>query len=84
VSQAVEWLRWVVSLKGESKQSWEAAGAQVLGECQVRHKETSLVLFKKAYVPIYICSKECLHEYFRPLRVVLRQTHLVAEESWLG
>jgi hypothetical protein len=30
-------------------------------------KETDKTLFRKALVHTYICSKECLTEYFKPL-----------------
>jgi hypothetical protein len=54
-----------------------------MGECQVCGKETSLVLFSKAFVPTYICSTECLKKYFKPIGGIARQTALTSKESWL-
>ena len=47
-----------------------------MGKCVMCAKETDKVLFSKAIVKIYICSKKCLREYFKPVGGVRVQKKL--------
>jgi len=47
-------------------------------------KETRKVLHSKAVVTIYICSEECLKEYYKPLKGYKPniQRKLIDSEGW--
>lgn len=53
------------------------------GKCVVCGKETFKVLFRKAIVPTFICSRECLRRYFEPIGGVTTQEKLGEADSWL-
>ncbi|MDH5623436.1 MAG: hypothetical protein OEY39_03105 [Candidatus Bathyarchaeota archaeon] len=55
-----------------------------MGKCILCGKETYKVLFSKAIVQIYICSKECLKEYLKPLGRVRVQKKLKEGDGWLN
>jgi hypothetical protein len=37
------------------------------GKCVVCKKETYMTLFKRALIPIHVCSDKCLIEYLKPV-----------------
>ena len=54
-----------------------------MGKCVVCGKETYKVLFSNAIVKAYICSKQCLKEYFKPVKGFRVQKKLKKGEGWL-
>ena len=56
-----------------------------MGKCILCGKETRKVLHSKAIVKIYICSEQCLKEYYKPLKGYKPkiQKKLVEGEGWL-
>ena len=55
-----------------------------MAKCIRCGKETRKVLHSKAIVKIYICSEECLKEYYKPLKGYKPkiQKKLVEGEGW--
>jgi len=65
---------------------WDLSGEFLMGKCVVCGKETIKVLFKDAIEKTYICSMQCLKEYFRPAKdwKLITQKKLTEEdEGWL-
>lgn len=56
-----------------------------MGKCIMCGKETRKVLYSKAIVKIFVCSEECLKEYWKPVKgyKVKIQKRLVESEGWL-
>jgi len=54
-----------------------------MGKCVICNEETYKVLFSKAIVKTYICSQECLKEYFKPIGGFRVQKKLMEGEGWL-
>jgi hypothetical protein len=54
-----------------------------MGQCVACGKETLKILFRKAAVPIFVCSEICLQKYFKPIGGVDVPQKLAQSESWL-
>ena len=56
-----------------------------MGKCIMCGRETHRVLHSKAIVKIFICSEECLKEYYKPLKgyKVRIQKKLKEGDGWL-
>jgi len=54
-----------------------------MGQCVACGKETLKILFRKAAVPIFVCSEDCLQKYFQPIGGADVPKKLAQSESWL-
>jgi hypothetical protein len=63
----------------EQYQDWRIQ----MGQCVACGKETLKILFRKAAVPIFVCSEACLQKYFKPIGGVDVPQKLAQSESWL-
>jgi hypothetical protein len=63
----------------EQYQDWRIQ----MGQCVACGKETLKILFRKAVVPIYVCSEQCLQKYFKPIGGVDVPQKLGPSDSWL-
>jgi hypothetical protein len=73
----------VIRQAGLNTQEWWENGGFQTGQCVACGKETLKILFRKAAVPIFVCSELCLQKYFKPIGGVDVPRKLAQSESWL-